>query len=98
MGQVVRRMFTLSQRKSQRHFVHFGAKLKYPWEEMEEGDFFDVPQDRVKPAAVSGAACSYAAAHPGYKFETSGLINKDEVRITRVVRVHKVNWFAVDPS
>lgn len=101
MGQVIKacRVFNLSNRKSRRKFVHFGARLRYPWEEMEEGDFFDVPQDRVSPGSVSANACSYAREHPGYKFETSTLINRDGVRITRVVRVYKsgINWFSVDP-
>jgi len=55
-----------------------GSRLKYPWDTMDIGDSFAIPDD-VKAVSISASASKYGRLH-GKKFSVS----KKERRVWRI--------------
>lgn len=61
--------------------------LRYPWDDMELGDFFDVPTFVRPQKSVASAVLHRKKSRPGVAFYTSCLVLPGGMEVTRVTRV-----------
>lgn len=63
------------------------GSLRYPWDEMKPGDYFDVPQCARSRNTVQSSACHRSEKHRGERYKVSELFNENRQKVTRVRRV-----------
>lgn len=72
--------------------VQRGRRRRYPWADMEPGDYFTVacPLDQAHRtrSAIAAAASGYSAHHPGAYFSTHVLTN-DQTQRAQVLCVRR---------